>query len=60
MSDEGFKLESPLAAESLKAATALLEWSEESAANKARASSFTKTLLHLHHIFTDGLNREVM
>ena len=32
MSDEGFKLESPLAAESLKAASALLEWSEESAA----------------------------
>ena len=63
MRDEGFKLESPLAAESLTAASALLEWSEESAGNKARASSFSKTLLqHLHHIFTDkdGLHRDVM
>ena len=61
MRDEGFKLETPLAAESLKAASALLEWSDGSAANKARASSFSKTLLqHLHHIFTDELDREVM
>ena len=59
--DEGFKLESPQAVESLKAAYAMLEWSDESVANNAQASSFSKTLLqHLEHLFSDRLDREVM